>query len=208
MTATLFYYYDPMCSWCWGYRPVWTALKQHLPAEVSVVNILGGLAADSDEPMPLETQEAIQGHWHKIHNLLGTEFNFDFWQKNKPKRSTYKACRAVIAATNQNQEGAMIKAIQQGYYLRAMNPSETDVLIQLAKEIGLIAIKFERDLESRETHKNLSEQIQFTRQSPISGFPSLALSASSRGSELKPVKKDYHDYRVTLDHILELLKHW
>ena len=195
-----------MCSWCWGYRPVWTALKQHLPAQVRVVNILGGLAADSDEAMSQETQQAIQGYWHKIHNLLGTEFNFDFWHNNKPRRSTYKACRAVIAATNQGQEEAMIKAIQQGYYLRAMNPSETDVLIQLAKEIGLNATKFEIDLESRETHKKLSEQIQFTRQSPISGFPSLALSVSACGSELRSVKKDYHDYRVTLDHILELLK--
>jgi protein-disulfide isomerase-like protein with CxxC motif len=56
----------------------------------------------------------------------GTEFNFDFWTKCQPRRDTYKACRAVIAASQQNAEEAMIEAIQKAYYLRAMNPSEHD----------------------------------------------------------------------------------
>ncbi len=193
-----------MCSWCWAYRPVWTRLRQHLPETVKVVNVLGGLAADTDQPMPAETREAIQGHWRNIHNLFGTEFNFDFWRKNQPRRSTYKACRAVIAAGNQGREEDMIEAVQHGYYLRAMNPSDTDVLVQFASELQLNTAKFERDLESGDTHQKLGEQIQFARRSPISGFPSLALQVEGE-SGLRPVDKDYRDYRVSLDHIDQLL---
>jgi putative protein-disulfide isomerase len=25
---TLYYVYDPMCSWCWGYKPVWLQIKE------------------------------------------------------------------------------------------------------------------------------------------------------------------------------------
>ncbi|MFT6977114.1 MAG: putative protein-disulfide isomerase, partial [Shewanella psychromarinicola] len=24
--TTLYYVHDPMCSWCWGYRPTWDTL--------------------------------------------------------------------------------------------------------------------------------------------------------------------------------------
>jgi putative protein-disulfide isomerase len=40
----LYYYHDPMCSWCWGYRPVADQLFSSLPAWITRVNVLGGLA--------------------------------------------------------------------------------------------------------------------------------------------------------------------
>jgi putative protein-disulfide isomerase len=55
-----------------------------------------------------------------------------------PRRSTYAACRAVIAARRQNPgyEEKMILAIQQAYYLEARNPADSHTLIELASEIG------------------------------------------------------------------------
>ena len=189
MSTILYYFHDPMCSWCWGYQPTWKLLKQNLPAGVRAVNVLGGLAPDTDQPMPMEMQHAIQGYWRNIQSKLGTEFNYEFWQTNQPRRATYKACRAVIAASNQEREDEMIEAIQHGYYLRAMNPSETDILVQFADELSLDTAIFAEDLESSETHQKLSEQMVFTRQAPISGFPSLALhhENSSEEAVLHPV---------------------
>ena len=45
---------------------------------ISTVNLLGGLAPDTDQPMPIELQQQIQAHWYRINEQLGTEFNFDF----------------------------------------------------------------------------------------------------------------------------------
>ena len=53
MQAILYYLHDPMCSWCWGYRPTWLKLKAALPHYVQVEYLLGGLAPDNDEPMPV-----------------------------------------------------------------------------------------------------------------------------------------------------------
>ena len=130
---TLFYIHDPMCSWCWGYRPTWQLLKSKLPETIGVNYVLGGLAPDTDQPMPQELQHTIQGHWQRITAELGTEFNFEFWKKCKPRRSTYPACRAVIAAKNQDSEMQMIEAIQRAYYLRAMNPSDVSTLTNIGE---------------------------------------------------------------------------
>ena len=196
--SILTYFHDPMCSWCWGYRPVWQQLKAALPAAIEVQNVLGGLAPDSKEVMPLELQMQIQGYWRHIESTLGTTFNFDFWKNNQPRRATYKACRAVLAAKNQGREEVMIEAIQQAYYLRAMNPSDTAVLVQLATEIGLHSGQFSDDLEAEKTYQQLAQQIDLTCAAPIAGFPSLVLEVAGRQL---PVRVDYKDYRLTLAQI-------
>ena len=199
--ATLYYFHDPMCSWCWGYRPTAQRLFSSLPAGVSQTNVLGGLAPDSDEPMPAAQRDAIAGYWRRIEDLLGTTFNHDFWTDCEPRRSTYPACRAVIAAAKQGREEDMILAIQEAYYLRAKNPSDADTLRQLAVELELDAELFDADLESSDTEAELRRQIGFARRSGTSGFPSLALE---NGGKLIPVGVDYKNHATTLAEIERL----
>jgi len=201
MTFDLYYYHDPMCSWCWGYRPTADKLFASLPENIRLESVLGGLAPDSDAPMSEQLQQQIRSTWMRIESLLGTEFNFDFWTRCEPRRSTYPACRAVIAAGDQSAGDKMTKAIQQAYYLRARNPSDSDTLELLAGEIGLDAARFSADLGSAETDRELQRQVGFARRSPINGFPSLAIRLADK---LVPVVQDYRSHLVTLDHIDKL----
>ncbi|ROS01922.1 putative protein-disulfide isomerase [Sinobacterium caligoides] len=202
MAATLFYVHDPMCSWCWAYRPAWQQLKQLLPSELLVEYVVGGLAPDSDEPMPVDLQEDIQGYWRKIQQQLGTEFNFDFWSKNTPRRSTYEACRAVIAADKQGYAEAMIEAIQRGYYLQARNPSDRDVLVAMAKEQELDVAVFLADLDEADTEIRLLDDIAMARRWKVPGFPSLVLLV---GDQLHHIEVNYQDPQLTLQQITALL---
>ena len=98
MEATLYYIHDPMCSWCWGFSPTWQQIRTQLPAELPVVYLLGGLAPDTDAPMPLEMQAKLQQAWHTISQRLGTRFNFDFWTLCGGPRSQNDRGRAYYAA--------------------------------------------------------------------------------------------------------------
>ena len=189
----LYYVHDPMCSWCWGFRPVWELIRQNLPDNLQVKNILGGLAPDSDVPMPIAMQRDIESYWRKIQkHIPGTEFNFDFWKKCEPRRSTYPACRAVIAARKQslNAELAMIKAIQNAYYLQAKNPSIEAVLVDLAVSLRLDKEQFIADINSQEIQKELDQEISFSRQIGSQGFPSLIVK---RDQEYRIVPLDYNN---------------
>ena len=70
--ATLFYIHDPMCSWCWGFRPVWEQLEQQLSTTVKIVYIVGGLAPDSDQPMAIPMQQTLAATWQRIQQLRDT----------------------------------------------------------------------------------------------------------------------------------------
>lgn len=193
--AILYYVYDPMCSWCWGYKPVWEKVKQAISNDIEIVYVLGGLAPDSSEPMPQEMQIQIASYWQKIENYLGTSFNHDFWEKNTPRRSTYPSCRAILAARSQGAELAMLEAIQKAYYLEAKNPSDNEVLLYCARSIGLDMTKFELDLLSPETHQALLDEITFSRSIGKNGFPSLFFKTKD---ELTEFPIDYEKSEGTI----------
>ncbi len=197
--TTLYYVHDPMCSWCWGFSKSWQGLLEALPDHIHIVRLLGGLAADSDEPMPENLQQSIASTWQHIQQQIpGVEFNFDFWTKAQPRRSTYPACRAVIAARKQGQQYdvGMTKAIQHAYYRQARNPSDESTLVQLAAELGLDVNLFKTELNSPATQSELLEEIQAARSLHADSFPSLILE--HQGS-FWPVAIDYNDYTTMLE---------
>lgn len=199
---TLYYIYDPMCSWCWGYKPVWLQIKDVVSNDVEIVYVLGGLAPDSGVPMSEEMQQQIASYWKKIENYLGTQFNYDFWHQNMPRRSTYPACRAILAAREQRAEQGMLDAIQHAYYLDAKNPSDNDILIGLAKSIGLDCEKFEADFLSPTTHDALLREIAFARSIGGNSFPSLFVQTEKGVGELVI---NYEDAETTIAQIRSLI---
>ncbi len=201
----LYYVHDPMCSWCWGFSPTWQKIRTALQNEVEIKYLLGGLAPDSNEEMPASMQRDIAGYWKKIQqHIPGTEFNYDFWQKCSPRRSTYPACRAVIAARKQNPEIelAMIEAIQKAYYLNAQNPSNDETLIALAESLKLDKKQFADDLNSGETQQQLEKEMIFARQIGARGFPSMILE---KDGHYQYIPLDYNNPEAVISYIRETL---
>ncbi len=193
--------HDPMCGWCWGFRPALQQLLALLPTHIKVINVLGGLAADSDLPMPQDMQQYLQQAWRRIQERVpGTTFNFDFWVNCVPRRSTYPACRAVIAARQQGLEydHKMTHAIQKAYYLEAKNPSDDSTLIALAESIGLNFEQFEKALNSTATRQVLADEIDFRTRLGVHEYPSLVLMVDHAEQH---IGVDYSDANAMLQAI-------
>lgn len=178
MSPTLYYIHDPMCSWCWGFDAMRGQLLDGLPQDLEVRRLLGGLAEDTGQPMTNEVRAYIQQAWRQIEqSVAGKHFNFEFWSLCQPRRATWPACRAVIAARQQGDEydEKMTGAIQAAYYTQARNPSEDATLIELAVELGLNHTKFTVALSSDKTRQELLAEIEVTTELAARSFPSLVL---------------------------------
>lgn len=203
--TNLYYIHDPMCSWCYAFSETWSLLQRNLPSEVSVIYLLGGLAPDAAAPMPLTLQRSIQQAWQKIElTVPGIRFNWEFWSRNIPIRSTYPSCRAVIAAGKQYQEAElkMIQAIQDGYYQKAKNPALPEILEECANQIGLDVNIFKADLISANVEHELQRQIQLSRNMNVHSYPSLRLMHKAA---IHTISIDYVNYRTMLDEINSFL---
>ncbi len=201
MNPGLVYVHDPMCSWCFGFENTRSRIFEALAGRLPVERLLGGLAPDSDEPMPEAMRQMLQQTWQRIEQTIpGTRFNFDFWRNNEPRRSTYPSNRAVIAARRQGEQfdEMMTARIQRAYYEEAKNPSDDALLVELAADLGLEREQFESDLNSMETREQLLAEIGRARSLGINSFPSLAVR---RDDGIFHIALDYNDPQAMLRQI-------
>ena len=171
-----------MCSWCWGFTPALEMIAERFADAVELGYIMGGLARDSDEAMPAEMQRYVRGAWQEVAARTGAQFNWEFWEKCQPRRSTYPSCRAVLAAAAQNTEAGplMFHRIQRAYYTEARNPSDASTLVELAGELGLNVERFTNDLDSTQIEEALHDDFAQRRRLQANSFPSLVLSLGER----------------------------
>ena len=163
-----------MCSWCWAFKPTWDKVKGALLGLVKLDYLLGGLAPDSNQPMPIEIREYVRGNWKRIQEVIPeTKFNYDFWTSCEP--------------------------IQKSYYLEAQNPSNENELINIAKELGLNTDKFKMDLKSSQVNEILLDEIKLARSMDINSMPSLALQINGT---LKGIDIDYLDANYIVKQII------
>ena len=198
---TLYYVHDPMCSWCWGFQKVWPTVQLHFEQQLEIKYLVGGLASDSDDPMPESMQSAIAGYWRNIESRIpGTEFNYDFWSKCKPRRSTYPACRAVVSAKilQAQKEVEMINAIQSAYYLQAKNPSDDSTLIDCATSIGFDQSTFEKQFYSEATNDLFFSEMNKAGRLGAQGFPSLILENQQ---QIQRIAIDYNSAEFIINEI-------
>ena len=202
----LFYIHDPMCSWCYAFSRSWAALQAELPESIAIIYLAGGLAPDTTEPMPLSMRHTIQQIWQRIEQTVpGVSFNYDFWSRNTPIRSTYPACRAVLVARKQcvESEQEMVRAIQRAYYQKALNPSLPETLQGCAQEIGLDVAVFGRDLISPEIDDALHHEIRQARQLDVYSYPSLRLV---HNNTIFSIPIDYLSHRTMRDEINRIIR--
>lgn len=204
MNAVLYYIADPMCSWCWGFHPVLQKVKSVLPSDVRLRYVMGGLAKDTDEPMPDEVRAYVQNAWRAVAARTGAAFNYDFWTRCQPRRATYPACRGVLCAAAQQEDAGppYFEAVQRAYYQQARNPSDLDTLTALAGELGLDTARFAADLVSPQADERLHADFALRRRLGIRQFPSLVLEQVERPV---PITVGYDDAEVVLDQLAKTL---
>lgn len=203
--ATLLYIHDPMCSWCYGFKPVLELLHTKLELILDIKYVLGGLAEDSDLAMPDNMKKQIKQNWKTIETTIpNTMFNYEFWTNNIARRSTYPSCRAVIATMKQDKslEKAMINLIQKAYYVDALNPSDYNILYDLSKTLNLNHKQFINDIHSAEVNTELMSQIQLSREIGADSFPSLYLYKDKKYQE---IVLDYTNGDIIIEHIKSFL---
>ncbi|MEK8021417.1 MAG: DsbA family protein [Candidatus Parabeggiatoa sp.] len=206
MKQTLYYVHDPMCSWCYAFKSVLKKLRDNLPTTIHFQTVIGGLAPDSKEVMPEDIQKKVQHAWRSIEKKCPEiQFNFDFWHKTTPIRSTYPACRALLAAKQQGLkfEAMMLEEIQTAYYQQAQNPALDDTLFACAQKMGLQLSQFKQDYTSALIEQQLQAELQLTRKLNVSSFPSLRLEL---GASVWPIAIDYRDEHKMLEKIDSLLE--
>jgi len=202
--ARLIYLMDPMCSWCWGFAPVFEALaKQAQAAGVPVYLVAGGLRARQQEPVDAALCDYILGHWREVQKHSGQPFNFGGALQEGFVYDTAPACRALVCAKTLDNARTLplVVRMQQAFYVEGRDIVKPQVLVELAEEVGFKRSTFAKSYDSDETEQALLADFAFAQNLGISGFPTVL---AERGGSLALLTNGF----APLEALVPLLSRW
>ena len=200
----LWYFADPMCSWCWGFAPVIEALRDAYRERMKIALVLGGLRPGTITPMTAAARDDILHHWHQVHERTGQPFQFDGSLPEGFIYDTEPASRAVVAVggLDPSKIFAMFKAIQSAFYAAGRDVTQTAVLAELAAALGIDATAFLTAFDSDAARARTQAHFTQARKAGARGFPTLILQRGEQIDRIADGCLPLATVRAELDRLL------
>jgi putative protein-disulfide isomerase len=182
MSAPLLWYFaDPMCSWCWGFSPVIESLRDAYRDRMKMALVLGGLRPGESAPMTAKAREEILHHWHAVQARTGQAFRFDDALPDGFVYDTEPASRAVVSVGGIDPTliFPLFKAIQHAFYAEGRDVTQPVVLADLAAGLGVDVAAFQRAFDSDAARDKTQAHFRQARLADVRGFPTLIVQQGS-----------------------------
>ena len=203
--ATLWYFADPMCSWCWGFTANIERLRSSFADRLNIALMLGGLRPGTSEPVTEKFRQEIFDHWRHVHELTGQSFSFDGAMPDGFVYDTEPASRAVVTVADLKQDATFpyFSSIQSAFYVDQVDVTRPDNLAVLADKQGIDKTQFQEHFDNQAIREKTRQHFLATRQAGVAGFPSLVIQKETdyvfvaRG--YRPVDEIENEIQVWLD---------
>ncbi len=166
---------DPMCSWCWGFAPVLEAIHTRFGDTLPLRLIMGGLRPGTTTPMRESDKASIREHWQHVHEASGQPFDMAFFDRASFVYDTEPAARAVVVMRRQGEEAghAALARIQRAFYAENRVVTASEVLAEIAAELGHDANAFRAAFAAPEARQETQTDYMIAQQTGVRGFPTV-----------------------------------
>ncbi len=124
---------DPMCSWCWGFHPIITTLREHHSQDFHISVRMGGLRTTGQMSWDASSRSYLASTWQAVQQQTNQPFNTALLQKETFDYNTYPACKAVITIRElwgMDTAFEYLAAIQEAFYLHAEDITQEHTLLK------------------------------------------------------------------------------
>ncbi|MCC3215608.1 DsbA family protein [Chryseobacterium sp. X308] len=171
----LYYFTDPMCSWCYGFSPVMKKLKESYP-DIDLQIISGGFAPGSTQKVTKEYKDFLAYHWRSVSLRSGQYFDHSMkFVSDSFHYDTEPSSRALVVVQRflPEKDFEFLSLMQKSFYVEGKDITNDGVLAELAEELGIEKKTFLEGFHSEEIKLKTAQGFQFSRQLGVKGFPTL-----------------------------------
>lgn len=176
MPVQVRYYTDPACSWSWGGEPKLRRLMWEFGDELSFRWVMGGLARSyGDEYRDTASRidgrgscfDGMMANWLDVAAETGMPFDPRGW-RHDPLSSTYPACIAVEAASEQGPDLAYryLRRLREGLMAEGRKLDHVEALVGEAGPAGLDVERFRIDVVSNAMTEAFAADLDEVRSVP------------------------------------------
>ncbi len=200
--ASLLYFGDPMCSWCYGFAPVLLRIRDEFAARVPIQVVLGGLRPGPHaEKLDDRLKMFLKHHWEEVHRTTGQEFGYRIFERDDFVYDTEPGCRAVVAVRRMNPELLLdfFSEVQEAFYRDSQDLSVSSTYIPILERLGIAKERFLELWQSSDVQAETWKDFEFAAASGVRGFPTLIYLDGERGQILCRGYLPYEDVRERIE---------
>ncbi len=203
---------DPVCTWCWGSEPVLRKLETRFGEQMKISFVMAGLVKDitsfydSHNDIggdPVRSNANIARHWLEAserHGMPVKSEGFKLFTNEHP--SSYPQNIAYKAAQLQDQILAdrFLRRIREASAAEAKMTNTTEVLIELASEVGLDIARFLEDFSSGAALSAFEQDLAKAAQYQAYGFPTFLVRYGKKETLLRGYQR-YENFKSVIDYL-------
>ncbi len=192
----LFYFYDPLCGWCYGFGPVIAQLQEIYAGIIDTEIVSGGMIRGENIPPIGQTADYILKAIPQVERYTGIRFGEAYIRllkegtlvvsSEKPSLAleTFKSLRNAPHLTFAHD-------FQKAWFGEGKNPNEDQTYLDLAKKYDLNPEEFAERLHSFDTLQATQQGFEFAAKLGITGFPALV---AFRDRQYYLLSQGYQDF--------------
>lgn len=201
----MYYFTDPMCSWCYGFSPAVKKLKENYE-NIDLEIISGGFSPYSQQVVDDEYKDFLIYHWKNVNARSGQFFDHSMKFISESFRyDTEPSSRAlmVIKELLPKQDFEFLSLMQKAFYVEGKDITNDIILAELANEMGVEVNVFLERFHSEEMKLKTNQGFQFSRQLGVQGFPTLLALENGATKAIARGFQDYTSLKTTVDNWLK-----
>lgn len=198
------YIADPMCSWCWGFAPVFDGIRAEFGDRLDYRLIMGGLrpgpmAQELDDHM----RSYLEHHWESVAERSGQPFNHQVLEREGWLYDTEPPARAVVTmrTLRPRDEIDFFRLVQRAFYADGVDVVDPNSYPALLERTVVDVDEFMAAFASDEMAAATQADFRQARELGIGGFPSVVLR---RGEQLALLTRGW----APLERIVPALAGW
>jgi putative protein-disulfide isomerase len=204
---TLFYAYDPLCGWCFGFHPVMEKLTSRFKDDLSVEVVPGGLAIGENVQTVAEGFGYIPKASKQVEEVTGVTFGENFYLLAEEGSYLYNSEPSCIAQNVVNElspEHALKFAgmMQNALFKDGQSLNRWDTFEELMRDLSIDTGVAKELFESNRIKRQTRNTFEWCKEQGASVFPTLLLSI---GEETGVISRGYRPFDTIESHLHHLI---
>jgi putative protein-disulfide isomerase len=203
----LFYVFDPLCGWCYGFSPVMQKLHQTYKDRLDFQVIGGGMYTGSRVGPIGKVAPYIRTGYRQVEEASGVKFGkafLDLFNKGTAQFNSVPSCQAMQAFKRQKPDKMVeyAHAIQKAIYYDGVEMEDIGAFANAASAMGADKARFLTDIKSKAVQDSTEADFYLSERFGVQGFPAVFVL---KNGKLYPVAEGYMPYEAVAKRVEKAL---
>jgi putative protein-disulfide isomerase len=206
--SRIFYLYDALCGWCYGFSPVMVKLHANYGDRIGFEVVSGGMIRGAAVRPASTMADYIMGAYPRVEQLTGIKFGEAYLELLRKGTSMLNSVPPALAMSLFKQKTARFAVefaadIQRAIHFEGAEPDDWKGYAVMASNYGWDMQEFLDGLENPMTMEWAQEEFELCEGWGVQGFPAVVLL---HNQQLMMIAQGYTPYEVLEERLKMAIK--